>query len=66
MSLLNRRISEDYLNEIAFFLITGDQAPMSSVGEVYDLSAKSRDFFVRKLSEHYQRQQEEIEAARRG
>ena len=56
---------EDYLNHIAFYLSVGEQAPFSSVEEVYKLTAKRRNFFVKKLSDLYEQQQEELNKSKK-
>jgi hypothetical protein len=56
--------SEDYLNELAFFLCVGEQAPFSSAADVDELSPHDRNFWVKKLSELYKKQSEEMEKAK--
>jgi hypothetical protein len=56
--------NEEYLNELAFFLCTGEQAPFSSAAEVDKLTPSERNFWVTKLSEMYKKQQEEMEKAK--
>lgn len=73
LSLIETRVGEgsefedyeDYLNHIAFYLTTGEQAPFSSVSEVYKLTTRRRNFFVKKLSDLYRKQAEEMEKSRR-
>lgn len=71
LSLLESGVSgefedfEDYLNHVAFYLSTGEQAPFKSAVEVYNLTSKQRNFFVRKLSDLYQKQQEEMNKHKR-
>jgi len=65
LDLLNGGVDEEYLNDVAFLLCTGEQAPFNSVQEVWQMSPKRRNYFVKKLSEMYERQREEIENARK-
>lgn len=63
MSLLTPP-SEHYLDEVAFFLSVGEQAPFKSPEDIDELSITSRNFWVEKLSEVYQKQQQEMQKSR--
>jgi hypothetical protein len=52
------------LSKVAFFLTTGEQAPISSVAEVYNMPIERRNYFVTQLNTMYEKQREEIERAR--
>ncbi len=56
--------AEELLNEVSFFLTTGSDAPFSSPTEVLNLTPSSRDFWVRKLSDMYTKQKEEMDKAK--
>ena len=49
------------LDKTAFFLTTGEQAPFSSAKDVYDLTVNSRQFWVKELSNTYEKQKEEMQ-----
>lgn len=57
--------SEDYLHDVAFFLSVGEQAPFKSVTDVYRLTPQEREYWVKKLSEMYQKQKEAMEKQNR-
>jgi hypothetical protein len=63
LSLLNPCLPPDYLEEVAFFLSVGEQAPFSGASEIDELTPKQREFWVKKLSDTYKRQKEEMEKA---
>lgn len=64
MSLLTP-IDETQLNELAFFLTVGEQAPFKSVSEINELTLKDLRYWVDKLSGVYQKQREDMEKSRR-
>lgn len=45
--------AEDYMNQVASFLMVGEMAPFKSLSEVRSLTPKSRAYWVEKLSETY-------------
>jgi hypothetical protein len=45
--------AEDYLNQVASFLMVGEMAPFKSLSEVRSLTPKSRAYWVEKLSDTY-------------
>jgi hypothetical protein len=64
MSLLTP-IDEEQLNELAFFLTVGEQAPFKSASEINELTIKELKYWVDKLSSVYQKQKEDMEKSRR-
>ena len=56
---------EETIDEIAFFLMTGEQAPCASIKDVFDLTPTRRVRWVEKLSDVYQKQAEEMDKAKR-
>lgn len=56
---------EEHLRDAAFFLSVGDQAPFKGVRDVYELTAYERHAWIKKLSNLYQQQKEDVEKARR-
>lgn len=55
----NKRGSvEEYFNELDFFFRTGEQAPRI---DVFETTPTSREFWVKKLSQMYQKQKEEMD-----
>lgn len=52
--------AEILLNKVAFFLTTGEQAPMASPESVYDMTVSSRNYWVEELSKTYEKQAEEM------
>ncbi|QLE46380.1 hypothetical protein FD723_39915 (plasmid) [Nostoc sp. C052] len=57
--------TSSYFNRISKFLCFGDQAPCSSLKEVLELTSGERDWWVKDLSETYERQQKEMEKSRK-
>ena len=55
----------DYLRELLFFLTFGEQAPCKSIHEARQISVQDRNFWVKKLSESYQRQKDEMDKSNR-
>ena len=55
----------NYLDDVAFFLCTGEQAPFKSPSEVDDLTPEQRNYWVSKLADSYKKQQEAMERANR-
>jgi hypothetical protein len=53
------------LRDEAFFLTVGEQAPFKSVSEVYSLTPKEREAWVKKLSDLYKAQKEEMDKMNR-
>jgi hypothetical protein len=49
---------EEYFNELDFFFRTGEQAPRINV---FDITPASREFWMKKLSEMYKKQKEEMD-----
>ena len=64
MSLIHP-IDENQLNDIAFFLTVGEQAPFKSALEINELTVKEIKYWVEKLNGVYQKQRDEIEKSRR-
>lgn len=62
LSLLNPP-NEEYLNEVAFLLSVGEQAPFKDATAIDELTPSQRDFWVKKLSDLYRQQREEMERA---
>jgi hypothetical protein len=54
------------LEEIAFFLCSGEQSPFSSRAEVLALDNKTRNLWVKKLSDLYEQQRAAMEKANKG
>jgi hypothetical protein len=52
--------TESELLDMAFFLVFGEQAPVKSIAEVDEMPVRHRDEYIRKLSETYQKQQEDM------
>jgi hypothetical protein len=52
--------TESELIDMAFFLVFGEQAPVKSIAEVDEMPVRHRDEYIRKLSETYQKQQDEM------
>ena len=63
LSLLGPRDSQDYLDQIAAFLSLGEQAPFKDASRIDELTPRERDFWVKTLSESYQKQKDEYEKA---
>jgi hypothetical protein len=57
--------TSSFFNRISKFLCFGDQAPCSSLKEVLELTAAEREWWVKELSETYEKQQKEMEKSRR-
>jgi len=55
--LMQRQYREDSI----FFLCTGEQAPFSSREEVLRMSVSTRNYYVKKLADTYERQRQEME-----
>jgi len=51
----------EYFNKIAKFLTFGEQAPFSSLQEVLSLTPDARNWWVKDISDTYERQQKEME-----
>jgi len=51
----------EYFNKITKFLTFGEQAPFSSLQEVLALTPRDRNWWVKDISETYERQQKELE-----
>jgi hypothetical protein len=51
----------EYFNKVAKFLTFGEQAPFSSLQEVLNLTPTSRAWWIKDVSETYERQQKEME-----
>lgn len=51
----------EYFNKIAKFLTFGEQAPFSSLQEVLSLTPRDRNWWIKEISETYERQQKEME-----
>jgi hypothetical protein len=51
----------EYFNKVAKFLTFGEQAPFSSRQEVLMLTPNERNWWVKDISETYERQQKEME-----
>lgn len=49
---------EKYFNELDFFFRTGEQAPRN---DVFEMTPSSREFWIKKLSEMYKKQKEEMD-----
>jgi hypothetical protein len=64
MSLIHP-IDENQLNDIAFFLTVGEQAPFKSASEINYLTIKEIRYWVEKLNNVYEKQRAEIEKSRR-
>jgi len=65
LSLLSPRDSQDRLDQVAAFLSLGEQAPFKDASRIDELTPRERDFWVKTLSESYQKQKEEYEKANR-
>ncbi|MFQ3617434.1 MAG: hypothetical protein SNJ50_12095 [Cyanobacteriota bacterium] len=50
---------------MAAFLSLGEQAPFKDASRIDELTPRERDFWVKTLSESYQKQREEYEKANR-
>jgi hypothetical protein len=50
-----------YRDDSIFFLCTGEQAPFSSHEEILRMPVATRNYFVRKLADTYERQRQEME-----
>ena len=51
----------EYFNKVAKFLTFGEQAPFSSLQEVLNLTPTSRTWWIKDVSETYEKQQKEME-----
>lgn len=65
LSLLSPRDSQEQLDRVAAFLSLGEQAPFKDASRIDELTPRERDFWVKTLSESYQKQREEYEKANR-
>ena len=54
----------ELIDREAFYLVTGELAPFTSVEEVYRLTPLRRHFFIVQLSDLYRQQKEAIDASR--
>ena len=50
-----------YREDSIFFLCTGEQAPFSSREEVLRMPVATRNYYVKKLADTYERQRQEME-----
>lgn|GEM_PF-3933160 len=55
----------EYFNKIAKFLTFGEQAPFSSLQEVLNLTPRDRGWWVKEVSESYEKQQKEMEKSQK-
>ena len=53
--------TSEYFNKVAKFLTFGEQAPYSSRQEVLKLTPSDRNWWVKEISETYERQQKELD-----
>lgn len=65
LSLLSPRDSQAYLDQVAAFLSLGEQAPFKDASRIDELTPREKDFWVKTLSDSYQKQREEYEKANR-
>lgn len=65
LSLLSPRDAQEHLDQVAAFLSLGEQAPFKDASRIDELTPRERDFWVKTLSESYQKQREEYEKANR-
>lgn len=59
-TIVGENPAQKMLDQIGFFLSTGEQAPFSNPESVYDLTVSSRNFWVSELSNTYKKQNEEM------
>lgn len=55
------QIQRQYREDSIFFLCTGEQAPFSSREEVLRMPVATRNYYVKKLADTYERQRQEME-----
>lgn len=54
-------LQRQYREDSIFFLCTGEQAPFSSREEVLRMAVSTRNYYVKKLADTYERQRQEME-----
>jgi hypothetical protein len=54
-------LQRQYREDSVFFLCTGEQAPFSSREEVLRMPVVTRNYYVKKLADTYERQRQEME-----
>jgi len=54
-------MQRQYREDSIFFLCTGEQAPFSSREEVLRMAVATRNYYVKKLADTYDRQRQEME-----
>jgi len=55
------QMQRQYREDSIFFLCTGEQAPFSSREEVLRMAVATRNYYVKKLADTYDRQRQEME-----
>lgn len=55
------QMQRQYREDSIFFLCTGEQAPFSSREEVLRMPVSTRNYYVKKLADTYDRQRQEME-----
>lgn len=58
-------LQSQYREDSIFFLCAGEQAPFSSREEVLRMSVATRNYYVKKLADTYERQRKEMERSSR-
>jgi hypothetical protein len=57
--------NDDYINEATTLLTFGEQAPFSSPSEIENLPIRDFQWWIKKVSDIYQKQKEEMDKAKR-